>query len=369
MAAAARQKNPSRKMPMKSRRGPQRVGMHRSRVWLVAGSIGAAALMVGVGVASFLLMGFDVPGVVASVNPVHESTGTTWQAVVTADAVNVRAGASTGSDVIDSAAAGQQVTVTGSSDGIFLPVTIDGRQGWIATDYLSRATIEPDRADHPGQFASTAHGVALEPPAPAVGEILVAMSNDVPGEAPTDVAVPVRVPGETDRAAQTDVPVPTEAPMIVDPTGAPTVVADADSGADVEVASAKDGEHWIDVDRATAMVTLYAGDRPLASFPGKIGRDPSADGFYSTAVGTFHVYSMQEGLSSTPFVDDVYLSDWVGFDPVRKNGFHSPVREADGSERLTQNPTTMGCVRLNAGDAIALFDFAFVGMRVEIHDE
>lgn len=247
---------------------------------------------------------------------------------------------------------------------------VDGRPGWIAADYLGRESVvatpagrEADSiviADHqiPSELSE-----ALEPAA----QDEVAKVDTLPTDAPTDVVPPAEVMllAPTDEAAALETPaidVPTEVPL-----PQPNEDAGPTRGAASEQAG-QGGERWIDVDRTTAMVTLYVGDSSLASFQGKIGRDPSADGFYSTAVGTYHVYSMQEGLSSTPFVDDVYLSDWVGFDPERKNGFHSPVREADGRERLTQNPTTMGCVRLNSNDAVALFDFAYVGMRVEIHD-
>ena len=115
-------------------------------------------------------------------------------------------------------------------------------------------------------------------------------------------------------------------------------------------------------------MTLYEGNVVIASFVGRIGRDPSADGFYATAVGTYHVYSMNKGLAPTPFAEDTYLTDWVGFDPVRKNGIHSPVRDADGNVKPWQNPTTLGCVRLEADDAVTVFEFASIGMRVEVHD-
>ncbi|MBA2557303.1 MAG: L,D-transpeptidase [Chloroflexi bacterium] len=33
-----------------------------------------------------------------------------------------------------------------------------------------------------------------------------------------------------------------------------------------------------------------------------------------------------------------------------------------------QNPTTLGCVRLDAADGELVFAFAAIGMRVEVHD-
>jgi hypothetical protein len=326
------------------------------------------------------MMGFDLPGVMASVGPSTGNAPTSSQAVVTTDDVNMRADASIDSVVIDSAAAGQQVTVTGSPKGQYLPVMFDGRTGWIAADYLGGASVMPASAERDaGSVAVADYPVPLAPF--GVSEVSVpgapievAEAEAVESDAPTDVLSPVELPAEVVQLAPTDEPTVFETSAIEIPTGAPLPQSDEDAAPTREAASEQadpaghGAERWIDVDRRTAMVTLYVGESSLASFQGKIGRDPSADGFYSTAVGTYHVYSMLEGLSSTPFVDDVYLSDWVGFDPERKNGFHSPVREADGRERLTQNPATMGCVRLNSNNAVALFDFAYVGMRVEIHD-
>ncbi|HWV35345.1 MAG TPA: SH3 domain-containing protein [Thermomicrobiales bacterium] len=286
----------------------------------------------------------------------------TWPAIVTDSGVNLRTGSSLQSDVIGSMATGQPVTVTGSERDGFLPVEIEDQRGWIAADYLQRVT-----AAGQSQVAEQPAG----PPDPPSGDMVVGAVEEVaePTSLPPPEPTPVptvavamvddgREPGTSDVAA--------DAPAIaLDVTDAPGVSApDIPAG----VGSVDTGERWIDVDRTTATVTLYIGNRPQASFPARIGQDPSVDGFYSTAVGTFHVYSMDSSLSSTPFVEDVYLSEWVGFDPVRKNGFHSPVREADGSERVSQNLTTMGCVRLTAEDAVTLYAFAEIGMRVEIHD-
>ncbi len=128
------------------------------------------------------------------------------------------------------------------------------------------------------------------------------------------------------------------------------------------------GERWIDVDRHTATVTLHEGSRVVATFPGTLGGDRSHDGFYATAPGTFHVYSMTNALTATPFAEDGYITDWVGFDPQRHNGFHSPVRDESGAEKPVQAPVTQGCVRLSAENAARVFAFSSIGMRVQIHD-
>lgn len=59
--------------------------------------------------------------------------GTTY----TTDDVNFRAGPSTSYEIRDVLSAGTTVTVTGSSENGFLPVTIDGLWGWISEDYLA----------------------------------------------------------------------------------------------------------------------------------------------------------------------------------------------------------------------------------------
>lgn len=128
------------------------------------------------------------------------------------------------------------------------------------------------------------------------------------------------------------------------------------------------GERWIDVDRGTAAITLHDGGRVVATFHGTVGGDRSDDGYYATAPGTFHVYSMTKDLTWTPFADDGFITDWVGFDPARSNGFHSPIRDESGVEKPVQSPVTKGCVRLAAGDAARVFAFSSIGMRVEIRD-
>jgi hypothetical protein len=137
---------------------------------------------------------------------------------------------------------------------------------------------------------------------------------------------------------------------------------------DTQTSGSQPGERWIDVDRTTGTVTLHAGSTIVAQYAARVGGDPSPDGFYATALGTFHVYSMSADLAPTSFYDGGYLTEWVGFDPERYNGFHSPVRDSFGVPFPHQNPTTKGCVRLSEDDARAVYAFAFMGMRVEVHE-
>jgi len=226
------------------------------------------------------------------------------QAAVATDTLNLRAAPTLDAPIVAVLASGERVEVVGDAQHGFSPVRYKGSNGWLAVEYLSFG----DQAVQGGPAAVSAATV-----------------DDL------------------------------------DDTGLnqPALHAEEPSAPP---------ERWIRIDRSDATVTLYEGETAIAVFAGRIGRDRSADGFYSTAVGTYHVYSMNKGLAPTPFAEDTYLSDWVGFDPLRHNGIHSPVRNVDGSVREWQNATTLGCVRLSAEDAVAVFAFAEIGMRVVVRE-
>lgn len=250
--------------------------------------------------------------------PASTSSGMTMT-MVTVDAVNLRSGPATTHGVVAVVEAGRDVTVTGPPQNGFVPVAIGVETGWLAREYLVEKTST--------STSSSGSQVALAAEGPVATEV--------------------------DEASQTQAAT----------TGAS---GSTSSPAEQSEAVAGDAERWIRIDRSEATVSLMAGDAVLYVFSGRIGRDPSSDGFYSTAVGTYRVYSMNKGLAPTPFAEDTWLTDWVGFDPVRKNGIHSPVRESDGTIREWQNATTLGCVRLGEDDAVTVFEFANLGMRVEV---
>ncbi len=279
------------------------------------------------------------------------------EAYVTNDVVNLRSGPATSFQVLDVLDTQTPVQVTGDLRQGFLPVSVNGHDAWIAADYLTpegftlATTMDPESEETVAAVMDVSEEVATRGglietanAAPAVVDTPHVEPEPEPDVAPTSVPVEVSEP-EPELAEQTDVA--TEV---------------------VKAPSVPKGERWVEVDRASALVTLHHGDTIVATYQGKIGRDPSVDGYYSTAVGTFHVFSMNKELTETPFVEGVYLTDWVGFDPERSNGFHSPVRDAEGKVVNTQGTVTMGCVRLEAHAAEELFAFAFIGMRVEIHD-
>ncbi|MGC4106549.1 MAG: L,D-transpeptidase family protein [Thermomicrobiales bacterium] len=319
------------------RQAKRRPGLSRRGMAIGAGLVAmvavAALLASGRLVLPAALAGLDMPRIGQS-----EDTAASWSAEVATDVLNVRDSASLEASVLATLGTGARVTVTGGEVDGFVPVrtTIDGaqRRGWVAVAYLQPI-------DGAGWATDPNHGAALDD--------LAVADDPVAGSSGSDDDPAVVAPEPTQEPTAIPTAAPTQEPAVA-PTAVPT------------------GERWIDVDRTTATVTLYIGETPVEQFSALIGRDPSPDGFYSTAVGTFHVYSMDAALSATPFVDDVYLTDWVGFDPERKNGFHSPVRNVDGSVRVTGGTVTMGCVRLGEDDARTLYAFAEIGMRVEIHD-
>lgn len=126
------------------------------------------------------------------------------------------------------------------------------------------------------------------------------------------------------------------------------------------------GEHWIDVNRSSGLVQLMIGDESIAAFWGSLGWEETDDGFYATAIGSYTIYEFDYSLHYTDFAGN-YISHWVGFDPVRFNGFHSYTKDKRGNITPNGAGRTGGCVALAPGDIDQLYDFAQMGMRVEVH--
>jgi hypothetical protein len=125
-------------------------------------------------------------------------------------------------------------------------------------------------------------------------------------------------------------------------------------------------EHWIDVSRSNGTVTLYVGDEAIATYYASFGYDTSADGFYSTALGTYYVYGKNADLTWTEW-GHAYIMYWVAFDPDRYNGFHSWSMDANGNVIPGGDGPTGGCIATEPSAAAAIYDFADYGTRVEIH--
>jgi lipoprotein-anchoring transpeptidase ErfK/SrfK len=256
--------------------------------------------------------------------------------LVTTTDVNLRAGPGIAHSVLSVLPPGSEVEVIGAERDGFAPVKTGGQEAWISVDFI---------APEASVLAGTVNGTeGIEP---------TAVPTQIPTQTPTPTDVPDAAVGHGGIAAAS--------------TGAHTFTA-TEPEPEAEMADIPAGERWVEVDRSTATVTLHEGNRTVAVFQAKIGKDPAADGYYSTALGTFHVFSMNQDLTETPFAPGVYLTEWVGFDPDRSNGFHSPVRDSNGTVVETGGTTTLGCVRLGEDEARQMFDFAFISMRVEIHD-
>jgi hypothetical protein len=125
-------------------------------------------------------------------------------------------------------------------------------------------------------------------------------------------------------------------------------------------------ERWVDVDRTTQTVTLYEGDFAVATYWAAMGSDPSDDGFFATAVGTYSVYEKVGGLSWTDW-GGTWVGAWVGFDPARLNGFHTYSLDTAGQVIPGGDGPTGGCVALAPAAAEQLFAFVSVGTRIEVH--
>lgn len=130
--------------------------------------------------------------------------------------------------------------------------------------------------------------------------------------------------------------------------------------------SSASAEQWIDVDRSDGAIRLYVGDEVQYVAYGILSQSQGED-YYATATGTYYVYSMNRSLTYTEFAK-AYITHWIGFDPDRRNGFHSWTKDANGNIRNPGGDAyTWGCVEMAPGDADVIYDFAYVGMRVVVH--
>ena len=132
------------------------------------------------------------------------------------------------------------------------------------------------------------------------------------------------------------------------------------------VDAALSGEKWIDVDRSSGLVTAYVGDTVVAQYWGLLGWDQSEDGFYATATGTFFIHAREADLTWTRWAN-AYITHYMEFDGERHNGFHSWSLDAEGAVIPGGAGPTGGCVSLAPADAAALYAFAEIGTRVEVH--
>lgn len=134
----------------------------------------------------------------------------------------------------------------------------------------------------------------------------------------------------------------------------------------VDTSGASGGERWVDVNRSTRMVTLYEGNNAIDSYYASFGWDESSHGFYSSAIGTYYVYTKNADLAWTDW-GQVYIKYWVGYDPERYNGFHSYSLDAYGNTLPNGDGATGGCVALPLWAAEAVYNWVTIGSRIEVH--
>jgi hypothetical protein len=125
-------------------------------------------------------------------------------------------------------------------------------------------------------------------------------------------------------------------------------------------------EHWISVDRSSSTISLMVGPDAVATYVASMGMDNSEDGYYATALGTYYVFVKNADLTYTKYAKG-YITYWVGFDPDRSNGFHSWLLDKNGYFLEGGDGLTGGCVALEPTLAEAVYEFATIGMRVEVH--
>jgi hypothetical protein len=87
--------------------------------------------------------------------------------------------------------------------------------------------------------------------------------------------------------------------------------------------------------------------------------------YASTQTGLFYVNSKIEPLAyDAPY--NTYISHWVGFDAAKANGFHSFLKDVNGT---VVDPSTgrvsNGCIR--TGEPEAIYAYAEIGMPVWVH--
>ena len=154
---------------------------------------------------------------------------------------------------------------------------------------------------------------------------------------------------------------------VVTATAEPTaLIADVASAPTPEGSVAQASERWIDVDVTNFVVRLMDGEAVLREVsPVAVGEQIDTGEYASTQTGTFQVYEKVAELTFDPPYN-AYISHWVGFDADKANGFHSFLKDEEGSVvDASTGRVSNGCIRTGAPEEI--FDFAEIGMPVYVH--
>ena len=205
-----------------------------------------------------------------------------------------------------------------------------------------------------GSKARAGGGVIIEPLDTATPQAKVAAAHAEPAAAAS--ASPAT--SDTHAAEPVDTP-PADLARPAPPTPGPA--ADA-----TEEALRPSEGRWIEVDVTQYIVRLMDGDRVVQTIgPVAVGEQVDTGAYASTQTGLFHVYNKQpERAFDAPY--NTYISDWVGFDADRANGFHSFLQDKDGNVvDASTGRVSNGCIR--TPDAAAITAFAEIGMPVWVH--
>ena len=194
--------------------------------------------------------------------------------------------------------------------------------------------------------------VTIEPLATSTPAALTAFGGKPAATAsPTDHTTPTAPEASATPETQQDA---TAAPAIA--TAQPVATPDL----------APTAGRWIDVDVTRFVVRLMDGTRAVRAIaPVAVGAQIDTGEYASTQTGLFHVYDKVADLVyDAPY--STYISNWVGFDPDRANGFHSFLKDKTGNVvDASTGRVSNGCIRTGAEEAI--FAFAEVGMPVYVH--
>jgi hypothetical protein len=145
-----------------------------------------------------------------------------------------------------------------------------------------------------------------------------------------------------------------------------TAQTPASTGTAASTGNAPTTGKWIDVDVTRFVVKLMNGTQIVQTIsPVAVGAAVNTGEYESTQTGLFYVYNKIAGLQyDAPY--SAYISDWVGFDPQKANGFHSFLQDQTGA---VTDPATgrvsNGCIRTGASKVI--FDYADIGTAVYVH--
>ena len=150
-------------------------------------------------------------------------------------------------------------------------------------------------------------------------------------------------------------------------TAEPTAsIADVTPSPTPDGSVAQASERWIDVDVTNFVVRLMDGETVLRDIsPVAVGEQIDTGEYASTQTGTFYIYEKAADLAFDPPYN-AYISDWVGFDSDRANGFHSFLKDEGGDVvDASTGRVSNGCIRTGAPEEI--LEFAEIGMPVYVH--